>query len=877
MHRTAAAVLVALVALLAPGLPGSFAAPPDLGPLQFLPGDDALAGAWGDQSPPDIARGGEGFLAVWGDARAYEGKNDVYGALLDAAGNPVGASFAINQDDGSQTGPKVAWNGQNWLVVFLSDGVLAATRVAPDGTVLDAAPIQLANPGASAGYTVASDGSSWAVLWAGTTAGNADLRGARISAAGAVLDPGGVQVLPETYYIRSVGPMAFCQNRYVMVWADDSGVVALRLTPALQKMDAGPITIAGSAAYAETTANIAASASEFYVTWTETDNSYWVEQIKGSRVSVAGVAATPAGVPINENKSGGTNADVAWDGTRWVVAWTGAGAFANRISAAGAALDGTGFQLASATAFFDARGAAVAGAPGGGAKVVWQDYRSHLENDIWGASVRSTGGANGPDALVGVSAPSQQDPRIVWNGSGYTVAWVSQTSTASRVLVQRLDAGGAPIDPQPVEVAAGRDLVEPWIAWSGTRYLVTWKARSNVRVYARRLAPDLSFQDAAPIDVMTGDGPAVAALGDVFLVAVQNSPSYWQWRDTYAQRIDGATGTKLGGLIGIAGGFAWAGTVGTVGNRWLLSWEAHYSHNESPYTLVAAWVNADGTAGSSFGLVSGSGFGTAGVEIAGHPQLGAIVYSTTRAPSASNGEIYLLRVQADGTFPDGYTGRLVTGNADGNQYAPGAAWNGAEFVTAFQDDRASTPYVSYPESDLYGARVSAAGTVLDGAGGFPIATAPVPEWQPAVAGSGGDTLVAASYLRGDAYGALRIGLRRVIPAGAAPPAVAGLRFLGGVSLTWNASKAATVYDLLRGDLARLSADRSIAAAACLANDLPTTSHDDASRPAAGNGFYYLVRADRSGSAPGTYDDPVTAGLAHGRDDDAGPAACPHLP
>ncbi|MCU0231453.1 MAG: hypothetical protein MUC67_08755 [Acidobacteria bacterium] len=141
--------------------------------------------------------------------------------------------------------------------------------------------------------------------------------------------------------------------------------------------------------------------------------------------------------------------------------------------------------------------------------MVWRDSRSQLEDDIWGASVRSTGGANGPDALVGVSAPSQQDPRIVWNGGGYTFAWVSQTSTTSRVLVQRLDAAGAPIDAQAIEVAAGRDLVEPWIAWSGTRDLVTWKARSNVRVYSRRLAPDHSFQDPAPIDVMTGDGPAV--------------------------------------------------------------------------------------------------------------------------------------------------------------------------------------------------------------------------------------------------------------------------------------------------------------------------------------------------------------------------------
>jgi hypothetical protein len=443
--------------------------------------------------------------------------------------------------------------------------------------------------------------------------------------------------------------------------------------------------------------------------------------------------------------------------------------------------------------------------------------------------------------------------------------------------VQRLDAGGAAIEPQPVEVAAGPDVVEPWIAWSGTRYLVVWKTRSNVRVHARRLAPDLSFQDAAPIEVMTGDGPAVSALGDVFLVAVQNSPSYWQWRDTYAQRIDGASGAKLGGLIGLAGGFAWAGTVGTIGNRWLLSWEAHYSHNESPYTLVAAWVNADGTAGPNFGLVTGSGFGTAGVEIASHPQLGALVYSTTRAPSASNGEIYLIRVQADGTLPDGYTGLLVTGNASGNQSAPSAAWNGVEFVTAFQDDRAGMPSVSYPKSDIYASRVTAAGVVLDGAGGFPVETAPVPEWQPAVAGSGGDTLVAASHLRGGEFGSLRVGVRRLLPADAPLPAVDGLRFQGGMSMIWNAGKAGTVYDMLRGDLRALATGGSIADAACFADDLPSTSHDDASRPGAGTGFYYLVRADRSGSVPGTYDDPVPTGLAHGRDDDVGGSGCLHIP
>ena len=157
----------ALTSLLASIVPCSPAAPPTPGPLQFLPGDAALAGATGDQSAPDIARGGDGFLAVWTDARAGEGRNDVYGIRLDAAGDPLGASFAINQDDGSQVRPLVAWNGQNWLVAFMSDGTLSAVRVAPDGSLLDAQPIAIASPGSDAAFLLASDGAGWAVLWAG--------------------------------------------------------------------------------------------------------------------------------------------------------------------------------------------------------------------------------------------------------------------------------------------------------------------------------------------------------------------------------------------------------------------------------------------------------------------------------------------------------------------------------------------------------------------------------------------------------------------------------------------------------------------------------------------------------------------------------------
>ena len=72
---------------------------------------------------------------------------------------------------------------------------------------------------------------------------------------------------------------------------------------------------------------------------------------------------------------------------------------------------------------------------------------------------------------------------------------------------------------------------------------------------------------------------------------------------------------------------------------------------------------------------------------------------------------------------------------------------------------------------------------------------------------------------------------------------------GTAHLTWNAAAAATGYDLVTGSLQILQSsggDFSAATTQCLANNLPTTSFDDAAIPAAGQGFWYLLRAVNCG-------------------------------
>ena len=68
-------------------------------------------------------------------------------------------------------------------------------------------------------------------------------------------------------------------------------------------------------------------------------------------------------------------------------------------------------------------------------------------------------------------------------------------------------------------------------------------------------------------------------------------------------------------------------------------------------------------------------------------------------------------------------------------------------------------------------------------------------------------------------------------------------------LSWSATPGATAYDVVRGNLRTLAAtggDFSVSTDSCVGNDIATTESSDTSSPGAGEGFWYLVRAENCG-------------------------------
>ncbi|HET6261788.1 MAG TPA: hypothetical protein VFG99_06065, partial [Chloroflexia bacterium] len=164
-----------------------------LGEDILLPGDSAIGPAAGNQDRAQIAAGGNGYLVVWEESRANhlnilgnqgcqggdpcgQTLKDIYAARLDANGQLVDTfPIVVSQATWDQSLPQVAWNGQNWLVVWNTQRVanfsyttdVVAARISPQGVLLDSQPIVVDNnPTVDELYpSVASDGTNWVIVW----------------------------------------------------------------------------------------------------------------------------------------------------------------------------------------------------------------------------------------------------------------------------------------------------------------------------------------------------------------------------------------------------------------------------------------------------------------------------------------------------------------------------------------------------------------------------------------------------------------------------------------------------------------------------------------------------------------------------------------
>src|SRR5262249_30202602 len=83
----------------------------------------AIVPAPDDPEEPSVAANGNGYFVVWADKRTYNSTEyDVFGARVSSTGEVLDpGGIAICTDPGRQTSPRVAFDGQRYLVVWEDD------------------------------------------------------------------------------------------------------------------------------------------------------------------------------------------------------------------------------------------------------------------------------------------------------------------------------------------------------------------------------------------------------------------------------------------------------------------------------------------------------------------------------------------------------------------------------------------------------------------------------------------------------------------------------------------------------------------------------------------------------------------------------------
>ena len=777
-----------------------------------LPGMTGVAAATGKQDKPRIARGGETSLAVWSDTRSalagngtisvggggpYFGPglgtmNDIYAARLDAGGNVIDAHpIVVSAGSYNQSYPRVAWNGQNWLVAWYQElendygkYELRAVRVSPQGTVIDQVPFKIGQTSDDFGDFPAEllfDGTNWVLFWESTNAKNStrSIFAARIAADGTVLDPAGVSVYDHPTQFLTSPDVAYNGSGYLLVFHDlwDDKVYGQRLAQNLAPAGARfPINTYEPSV--PTRPQVDSNGSGYLVVWDEHPASGNIGAVKGSRVSATGQVLDGSGIVIDNNVGvSESTPDVQWSGGTWFVTYSSGyhaptntyaaqSIYVRRVASTGVIVDPTPIRLSnpantSTHAIFPAITAGFDDA----VQVVWHDLRD--DEDIYTARV-SPAGAPDAERVVSLGAPRQSRPRMAFGGDVFMTVFQREIAGKAQIFAQRLTSAGQPLDRKPIQISTGPNETNrnPAIAFNGTNFFVVWERSERDqfgnavrKVFGRLLSPAGAPLNP-PFFVMTGTTPDVAALDGTFLtVAIQ--PIGSQMRYVQSVRVS-AAGAVLGSPATVLSGFNFGPRVARLGARWLVVWEYRSRHDASTSWIYGAFVEPSGTPSAGFQVAaSDSPFGSGNsydhaphLAVSGSEAL--IVWSDN---DTNLNNIKGRQIDAAGTLLGSNYGFVISGAA-GSQFSPAASWDGQNYVVTWLDQR-NEQYPVQPRGDIYAARVGVKGAVLQT---FPVANSPVPQETPFVASGNGATVFAYTAFRaGKPHSAMRVVTRTSTP------------------------------------------------------------------------------------------------------------------
>ncbi len=246
------------------------------------------------QHAPAVSSNGTDWLVVWTDFRSTT-HSDIYGTRISASGKVnTKNGLVISNATGDQSVPRLARGGSMYLVVW-RDGRgtsrdIYAARVSSYDTVFDKGGIPVAvAAGIQDHPAVASDGvNQFLVVWDDKRSGkDADIYGARVSANGSVIDPGGFPIC-KAAGLQDMPAVTYTGKGYLVTWSDAGGSSAAirgaRVSAGGKVLDSTPLVIS-SAGKKQRISSVARVGASTLVVWDDERNGA-AKDIYGTRVEI---------------------------------------------------------------------------------------------------------------------------------------------------------------------------------------------------------------------------------------------------------------------------------------------------------------------------------------------------------------------------------------------------------------------------------------------------------------------------------------------------------------------------------------------------------------------------------------------------------------
>ncbi len=450
-----------------------------------------------NQMYPSVSFDGVNYFVTWQDNR--NDSYDIYGTRVDQSGLVVDSTgLHLTTIVGSEYIPYIKFGNESYLLSWYKAYDIQGARIDQTGNVIDTLHFTIstaANNQSRPSLSYYAD--YYFVVWEDfRDVENFDVRGARVSNSGSVLDPSGIDISANSCIERC--PSITPGNKgYFIVWQDkrtgsfDIYGARVDITGAVIDTLGIPISTAQNDQEFPT---VAFDGTHYLVVWHDKRHGPY-PWIYGARMDTCGTVIDTSDILISSTV--GCNPAIAFDGDNYLVAWTDLwGGYSDivgtRVDRTGTVLDTGGIAIGCAA--YDQEYASIA-FDGTNYFVVWRDERTgHFAFDIYGARVTKEGYVLDTMGIpISTDINYQESPVIAFDGTNHFVVWQDSRDDALYNLYgAKVSPSGAVIDSFIVCSRWGRQILpalaqgsgdQVLISYSGWTYSIDDRAANTMRIW----------------------------------------------------------------------------------------------------------------------------------------------------------------------------------------------------------------------------------------------------------------------------------------------------------------------------------------------------------------------------------------------------------